>query len=103
MVCQGICHDTLQKDVKENRGEKASLAHSNCCPEPVSDSSVVENCTGGFVVQVLNDSDKVRADVVLPHSCPQCSMPYSVKGFLEVYKHVVKVLLMLQVSLTDNS
>ncbi len=77
--------------------------YTDCCSVPVSDGSIVENCTGSLIIQVLNDSDVVRADVIFPHGCPQCSMPYLVKGSLEIHRHVEKVLLTLQVSLTDDS
>ena len=34
--------------------------------------------------EVFDDSDKVGADVVLPHGCPQSCMLNPVKGLLEV-------------------
>ena len=32
-------------------------------------------CTSGLVVEVFDDSDKVGADIVLLHGCPQSCMP----------------------------
>ena len=57
----------------------------NCFSEPVSYACVEEDCTGGLITEVFDDSDKVGADVVL-HSCPQSCMPNPVEGFLEVYE-----------------
>ena len=40
----------------------------------------------GLVIEVFDDSDKVGADVVLLHGCPQNCMPNPVKDLLEVYE-----------------
>ena len=48
---------------------------------------------------LVDDSDKVGADVVLLHSCPQSCMPNPVEGFLEVYEEMVEVLLVLKIFL----
>ena len=52
---------------------------------------------------LVDDSDKVGADVVLLHSCPQSCMPNPVEGFLEVYEEMVEVLLVLKIFLTEDS
>ena len=44
-------------------------------------------------MEVFDDSDKVGADVVLFHGCPQSCMPNPVEGLLEVYEDMVEVLL----------
>ena len=41
--------------------------------------------TSGLLVEVSDDSDKVGADVVLLHGCPQSYIPNPVEGLLEVY------------------
>ena len=46
---------------------------------------------------VVNDLDKVCADVVLLHGCPQSCMPNPVEGLLEVYEDMVEVLLVLKI------
>ena len=46
------------------------------------------------------DLDKVSADVVLLHGCPQSCMPNPVEGLLEVYEDV---LLVLEIFLTQNA
>ena len=46
------------------------------------------------------DLDKVSADVVLLHGCPQSCMPNPVEGLLEVYEEMVEVLLVLEIFLT---
>ena len=82
-----------------------------CCSEPVvwnqspneSYAAVEEDRTSGLVIEVFDDSDKVGADVVLLHGCPQSCMPNSVEGLLEVYEDMVEVLLVLKVFLTENS
>ena len=56
--------------------------------------------TGGLVIEVFDDLDKVCADVVLLHGCPQSCMPNPVEGLLEVYEDMVEVLLVLQIFLT---
>ena len=52
---------------------------------------------------VFDDSDKVGADVVLLHGCPQSCMPNPVEGLLGVYEDMVKVLLVLEIFLTKDS
>ena len=42
----------------------------NCCSEPVSYAAVEEDCTSGLVIEVVDASDKVGADVVFLHGCP---------------------------------
>ena len=54
--------------------------------EPITYAAVEEDCTSGLVVEVFDDSDKVGADVVLLHGCPQISMPIYVEGLLESMK-----------------
>ena len=54
----------------------------------------------GLVTEVFDDSDKVGADVVLLHSCPQSCMPYPVEGLLEVYEDMVEAL--LEIFLTED-
>ena len=43
------------------------MPESNCCSEPVSYAAVAEDGTGGLVIEVFDDLDKVGADVVLLH------------------------------------
>ena len=54
-------------------------------------------------MKAFDDSDKVGADDVLLHSCPQSCMPNPVEGLLEVYEDVVEVLLVLEIFLTENA
>ena len=49
------------------------------------------------------DLDKVCADVVLLHGCPQSCMPNRVEGLLAVYEDMVEVLLMLEIFFTEDS
>ena len=79
------------------------MSDFNCCSQPVSCTAVKEDCTSGLVTEVFDDSDKVGADVVLLHGCPQSCMPYPVEGLLEVYEDMVEVLLMLGIFLTEDS
>ena len=76
---------------------------SNCCSEPVSYAVVEEDCTCGLVIEVFDDSDKVGADVVLLHGCPQSCMSYPVESLLKVYEDMVEVLLVLKIFLTEDS
>ena len=69
--------------------------------EPVSNAAVEEDCTSGLVKEVFGDLDKVGADVVLLHGCPQSCMPNPVE-FPEVYEDMVEVLLMLKIFLTED-
>ena len=71
--------------------------------EPVSYAAVEEDCTGGLVIEVFDDSDKVGADVVLLHGCPQSYMPNPVEGLLETYEDMIEVLLVLEIFLTEDS
>ena len=56
-----------------------------CCLEPVSYAAVEEDGTSGLVIEAFDDLNKVGADVVLLHGCPQSCMPNPVEGLLEVY------------------
>ena len=58
---------------------------SNCCSELVSYAAVEEDDTSGLAIEVFDNSDKVGADVVLLHGCPQSCMPNPVECLLEVY------------------
>ena len=79
------------------------MSDSNCCSEPVSYATVEEDGTGGLVIEVFDDLDKVGADVVLLHGCQQSCMPNPVEGLLEVYEDMVGVLLLLKILLTENA
>ena len=61
----------------------------NCCSEPVSYADVEDDCTTGRVIEVFDDLDKVGADVLLLHNCPQSCMPNPVKG-LKVHEDTVR-------------
>ena len=79
------------------------MSDSNFCLEPVSYAAVEEDSTNGFVIEVFDDLDKVCADVVLPHGCPQSCLPNPVEGLLEVYEDMVEVLLVLEIFLSQNA
>ena len=80
-----------------------SLSDPNCSSEPVSYAAAEEGVgTSGLVIEVFNDSDKVGADVVLLHGCPQSCMPNPVEGLLEVYEDMVEVLLALKIFLAED-
>ena len=55
-------------------------------------------CHRGF-----DNSDKVGADVVLLHVCPQSCLSNPVEGLLEVCEDIVEVLLVLKIFLTEDS
>ena len=57
------------------------------------------DCTSDLVIEIFDDSVKVRADVVILHGCPQSCMPNSVEGLLEVFKGMEEVLLVLKIFL----
>ena len=78
------------------------MSDSNCYLEPVSYAAVEEDCSSDLVIEVSDDSDKVGADVVLLHGCPQSCMPNPVEGLLEVYEDMVEVLLVLEIFLTGD-
>ena len=67
------------------------MSDSNCCSEPVSYAAVEEDGTSGLVIEVFDDLDKVGADVVLLHGCPQSFMPNPVERLFEVYEDIVEV------------
>ena len=79
------------------------MSDINCCSEPVSYAAVKEDGTSGLVIEVFDDLDKVGADVVLLHGCPQSCMPNPVEGLLEVYEGMVEVLLVLEIFLTEDA
>ena len=62
--------------------------------------AVEDDGTSGLVIEAIDDLDKVCADVVLLHGCPQSCMPNP--AFLEVYEDIVEVLLVLEIFLTDK-
>ena len=65
---------------------------------PVSYADVEEDCTGGVIIEVVDDSDKVCAEVILHHDCPS-----PVEGLLAVYEDMVEVSPVLEIFLTKNS
>ena len=76
---------------------------SSCSSEPVSYVAAEEDSTSGLVIEGFDDLDKVGADVVLLHGCPQSCMLNPVEGLLEVYEDMVEVLLVLKIFLTEDS
>ena len=70
--------------------------------EPVAHAAVEEDCAGGLVIEVSDDSGKIRADVVFLRGCPQSCMPNPVKGLLRVYEDMVEVLLVVKMFLTED-
>ena len=58
--------------------------------------------TSGLVIELFDDSDKVSADVVLLHGCPQSCKQNPVKGLHEVYEDMAEVLLVLNIFLTED-
>ena len=48
---------------------------------------VEKDGTSGLVIEVFDDLNKVCADVVLLHGCPQNCMPNPVEGSLEIKKN----------------
>ena len=79
------------------------LLDSNCCLEPVSYAAVEEDSTSGLVIEVFEDSDKISADVLLLHGCPQSCKPNPVKGLHEVYEDKIEVCGVLEKFLTQDS
>ena len=55
------------------------------------------------MIEVFDDLDKVSADVILLHACPQSCMPNPVEGLLEVYEDMAEVLLVLEIFLVKDS
>ena len=74
----------LSRNMLMRVGE-TSFSHSNCPKEPVSYAAAEEDCTGGLIIEVSDDSHKVDADFVLLRGCPQNRIPNSVEGLVEVY------------------
>ena len=72
----------------------------HCFSEPVSYAAVEKDGTSGLVTEVFDDLDKVCADVVLFHGCPESCMPNFVEGRLEIYEDMVKVFVVLEIFLT---
>ena len=66
-------------------------------------AAVEEDCNGGLIVEAFDDSDKVGADVILLHGCPQSCMPKPVEVLLEVCEDTIEVLLVLEKFLTNDS
>ena len=58
---------------------RVKVSDSNCCLEPVSYAAVEEDGFSGLVIEVFNDSDKIGANVILLHGCPQSCMPNLLK------------------------
>lgn len=103
MMFEGIHHYAFQKYIEERWREETSLTHSNCELEPFSDLTMEENCTAGRGIQLSDCFDKFLAHVEFLHCSPECLVPYSVEGFLKIYKDMVQVLLVLFVFFTQNT
>ena len=69
----------------------------------MSHAAVEEASTSSLVTEVFDDSEKVGADVVLLHGCPQNCMPNPVEGLLDVNENMAEVLLVLEIFVTEDS
>ena len=67
------------------------------------DPAVEEDGTSSFVIEVFDDLDKVGADVILLHGCPQSCMPNLVESLFEVYEDMINVFLVVEIFLTEDS
>ena len=76
------------------------MSDSNGCSEPVSYAAVEEDCTGGLVIDVSDDSDRFGADVVLLQGYAQTCMSNPVESLLE---DMLEVLLVLEMFLIKDS
>ena len=69
-------HPGRTATVVRNQSHMLPLKHPcrtpNVARNTVSYAAVEEDCTGGLVIAVYDDSDKGGADVVFLHSCPLC-------------------------------
>ena len=70
--------------------------------ESFSNVFVEVNDTACLAVEVPYDADGVNADIVVVHCCPECSMLHSIECLLQVYKYMIEILLMLEISLAQN-
>ena len=104
MIFSGVCHGPFQKYVEEC---VCGSRHPCRTPTVVQNQSprllLKKDGTSGLVIEVFDDSDKVGADVVLLHRCPQSCMSNPVDGLLEVYEDMVNVLLVVEIFLTEDS
>ena len=66
-----ICHDAFEEDVEECWGKRTTLPYSDCGVEPFLYGIVEKNRAAGLCVQLFSDMNKVTADVVLFHGCPE--------------------------------
>ena len=89
--------------LSKNMLKRVGKSRHPCCSELVSYAAVEEDGTSGLVIEVFDDLDKVGADAVLLHGCPQSCMPNPVEGLLEIYEDMVEVLLVLEIFLTENA
>ena len=65
----------LSRNMLKRVGESRHLCRTpTVFSEPVSYVAVEEDGTSGLVIEDFDDSDKVCADVVLLHGCPQSCM-----------------------------
>ena len=69
----------------------------------VTYAAVEEDGTRCLVIEVYDDSDKVDADVVLLHGCPQSCMSNLVEGLFEVYEDMIEVLPVLEIFHPEDS
>ena len=79
------------------------MAYTNCGSEPFSYFVVMVDCAGRLVLEAFYGSGQVVIDVIQPYGCPRSCVTNSVERLLEVHEDMVKVLLLLQVFLTEYS
>ena len=84
----------------ESGGEQTSLESSSCGLEQFS-YLVIIHCTGCLVMEAFYACHQVGIGVIQPHDCPQSCVLSSVEHLCEVHEDVVKILLVLQVFLTE--
>ena len=93
--------------LSRNMLKRVGESRHPCRTQTLFGTSLLYCCKGGgtsgLVIEVFDISDKVGADVVLPHGCPLSCKPNPDEGLLEVYEDMVAVLLVLEIFLTEYS
>ena len=74
-------------------GKGGNIDKPNRCVDPVTYSSLNDDCTVGICVELSDGVDQLLTHVVPPHGGPQCIMPHTIKRLFEVYEDVVYFLL----------
>ena len=89
----------LSKNILNGVGEKRQPWRTPMVGRNQAPGVIHDDCAGGLVIKMFDDSDKVDTNIVFLHGCPKGCTHYPVKSLHEVNVDIIEIFLMLHVLL----